>query len=664
VSFATYKVKLDNQDEVISLPGELVLPKSYNELGDDVWFFIDEKTSKNDVDDLMSYKWRTFDGVGEHLNRVAQEYIQTKYPKRNMKGLIFARASTLKGDLRELRLLLNAVKELKPEGLLRDITLQEWKLIAQKGIVKSDSSLYSRWSGATMVTELRLLEEYYRLGKISDGVGCILPSNVTSFFYRELFINEREYAEWLEGGSWARLPGSVAIALLADLLEDMVKMPVGFLLEYFEAQRSEMKAPPYKVFHREVFGKLIKKSLGQSVVERRKSDYAIDDYKHKAILDVFVRHNKALNDLIGVDIPSMAQLSNWCYEYKRKALLATTLLSGIRVSEVASIRCDGFSTQSNGNCYFLSAVEKTHDGMRVKRSISGLVKEMVENCYNMSYLTDRSHIPPFAGTHTFGCFDDKKTYVLMSESYMRNVMSKLYQEWLGKGRYVGDKVPDSLSPHNLRHCFVEVALRRFNSNEKKPISRSVLRLIQDHLKHSYDSNFTHRYTNGKYDEELWRIAEQEYIREIVTEMAEGSEDYTGPVARKIKRIIGDTHKITTLKQMDEVIEETLKHFERITVHEYGFCVPDKRELARGECKDPDTGELRTTEGACIKNCSKCVHRLTPESALETIERIAISHSTFIDASALKSITRASSEVVAQCKVILDEANYQKGDSNE
>jgi len=631
----------------INIPTENVSP--INLLDDDIWYVTDAIDGS-----VVEINWINL-SVRKEFIPFIKYFIRGLYKVSDENcGAIYCRPKSLKDSINIVNNFLNTTNNIAPEKFVSDLNIEQLKKIVLGIAIKEDGSLLSKSSTNRILQILTLSSELYKKGKSVDGVSCNLPMDLNRYFFRDFFEDEKQYKKWISGGSFDLISVQTAMIFLSDMLVILERPMNSFLIEYFKFQRSEKCIHPKYIFHykeRFLMPEILRrleddKLVTASVLRYRRISLNTNEISNLIELaKIFIKYGFTAKTL-----PTVTKLNDECYKTYGAALVVTTMLSGARISELSTIKISSFQVDEMGNNYFQSDIKKTHDGMPVKRSISGEAKKAIELCANLSYIDDKN-LSPFASTFRGGSFlnshSTSSKRKVIGESQLRAKIKNTYRVWLNtQPDIVKSYAPSKVIPHTLRHVFAAVALRRFDGRVSDQIRR--------HFVHTYSSRFTHAYTNEKLEEDFQVAAEKEYIQEIVSDIAHGNEDFYGPVALRIKKKISKTHKFGTLDEIAKEIEKISDEYETIVPHEFGFCVPNKKELAKAQCKDPETGEARIWEESNTKNCTKCVHRLTHISQAESLIRIAISHQEFINQSVLVATTRKSKDIVKQCEAALNE----------
>ena len=617
----------------VEFPSEL--DDSINKMNDSIWYVYSNNNTMGNMP--LKINWSM---MKDDQSLICKGFIRWKFSRGNFeKGKIYANEKTLKNSITYIRKFLDVKIEKFNNRLISELSLEDLKNIIKS--IKSGPHKYESF--------LRGFKEAYDEGYCFDGISVDLPSDLSRFIYRDDFKSEKKYKEWLKGGSWGNLPVSTAMLYLHDCMDIIDSENVNFLLEYFNIQKSINSVPLEYIFS------YTKEALIYRVNDFEINDLAISD-------DCKIGLIKLSNLLNKYGFNSENKLNKlFVRDESRKilnsAFIICLMLTGIRISELASIKVKDIADDGKGNFTFRSNIYKTHSGIAVIRSLSGVAYNAMKISIGLAY---RKHDNDSIFSHavTSGYFDsnhDESINAVRSETLGQKVPT-LYESWLAdKPENIKKFSPDTTSAHSMRHIFCAVALRRFDGR--------VSNKIKAHFFHAFKSRYIKSYVDKKYDQDYQYAAEREYINEIISDIALGDKDFYGPVAVQIKKRILEDHRFLSLDEFDDAVKSLSLEFENIVPHEFGYCVPRTYELAKAQCKDRETGEARIWEESSLKNCSNCVHRLTHKSQAESVARIAISHQNFIDGSPLTSIASRSKDIVKKCSAMLNEMNFSIGDFN-
>jgi len=617
---------------------------SLNKRDDSCWRVLDEVELVE-----VEINWDEF-SKENNSQLIAKDYIRAlfKVPHQD-NGIIFCRKGTMKYHLDHLKVFLNLSKKLFPDKILSKLILEDVLHIARTLMIKKDGTLYGRGKGEGLTTILTRLKSFYDCGKVVEGINFEIPIDLKKYLFRGLFSNEKEYQNWGNGGSWDKLPVHIAILFLSDMLEVINNSPTDFLIEYFKFQRSKESVNALDALgHKSRLAQIMR--FRETKNSEKKYHLRFNDErlikKLTNLSNIFIKAGYTSKTL-----PSKNDMRRMCKNIYDSSLVIVTILSGIRISEVASLKVSSFFNDGSGNNFFASNITKTHDGIKINRSISGEVLKVITLCMEISYI-DKSDKSPFVPAYTSGFSypnrgEQHTCKFNFNKQTLGNKIMVTYKNWLeSQSDEIQDIAPESISPHCLRHVFAAIALRRFDGD--------ICEKLRRHFGHSYGSGFIQAYIKDKQNEDIQIAIEKEYIREIVGKIARGNEEYYGPVASRIREYISKDYRFCNIDELDDAIEELASKFEHIVPHEYGICLPNNLEMAKAQCMDRKTGEAMIWENSSVKNCTHCVHRLTHKSQAESIIRIAISHQNFIDQSPFSSLTKLSKKIVKQCESVIKE----------
>ena len=600
-----------------------------NSMDDSVWYIFE--TGNSDGDKPFAVNWNL---MCDYDSRITKGLLRWKFAKgEKSSGKIYANEKTLKNTITYCKSFLDCRRELYTDTSIDELSIEELKKIIRRinpGPYKYESLL-------------RGLRVAYDEGYCTHGVSVDLPKDLSRYLYRDKFENEKLYKTWLKGGSWGNLPIATGMVYLSDCIEIIEGDHNIFLVEFFRIQKSINTVPLKYLFcnHRDalVYRDIYSEPDFICLSENCKSGLV-------ELSNLFLRYG--YTKVNRLNKKTLRRMAITTFD---AALITCLMLTGVRLSEIASIRKKDIKDDGKGNYSFISKIEKTHSGMPITRTMSGVAYEAMKMVVEISY-RDNVDDPVFLQTFTSGYYEDidKISTVTITKDSLGKRVSDLYSKWISiQSKGVKEYSPLNSSSPSLRHLFASVAIRRFDGR--------VFDNIRRHYGHAYKNRYTKSYVETKYDQDYQYAAEREYINEIIIDIASGEEEFYGPVAMQIKKRIDEDHRFLSLNEFYEAVGDLSEEFERIVPHEFGYCVPRTKEIAKAQCKDKDTGEAKIWEESSIKNCSKCVHRLTHRTQAENIVRIAISHQNFVDNSPVKAISDLSKKIVKQCDSILSEMSY-------
>lgn len=647
----TIFMTVDIDDERLKINRSLV-----NNIEDSIWYFEDEINQKKGTInwDLTKIPYRYLQS--------AKEFIYAEFNEGIPEGVIYCRPRALAQSLRLLRKIFSNLDKLETKPKLQSLDYKGIKSLAQKMIIKPDGSIYSRGTAEQFCAFILKSHNFYNEGKTNDGIIAELPVNLQADLFKKIAnSNGLDYEQWIKGGKLNTISAQTAIQFMSYIIKTLESDKTNFLRAFFRFQRSENAIDSKHLFPETIpsimHHLLIDRSKNSSAEEKEVALYHLNGFIYKRrmseIGDKLIKLATLFEEFGITRMLGPKEIHGWAYDRIKLCIAGITLLTGARISEIASLKPDAIKQNQSAGYTFTSKIHKTHRGHEYTRSVTGYVSELLDICLDLSYIDkNKTGISPFAKTITQSFAPPrygKNTLVPTgSKKTLAGNVSEAYNQWhktlsnVEKQKHSG-----TASPHSLRHAFAELALRRFDGqvNEK----------IRQHFMHTYGSSHTKRYVEEKIETDVQAKAEKSYIKDIVRTIYEDHEhEYYGPVVKTIVDKINSSYDIVPPAEAERIIEEISGEFSTLTPHEYGYCMVSKSALAQAQCIDKETGLVNTLEQSSVKNCTKCVHRLTHKFQKETLINIGISHQSFIDESPLPHITNASKTILKQIKAVLSE----------
>lgn len=512
----------------------------------------------------------------------------------------------------------------------------------------------SRGMIETLYLFLNRSREFKLKGLAVDGISFDFPKK---FLKRCLKNKLKEfdltYHEWVTGNPWESVPLPVAMSLLGDAISTIRDPKSKFLIDFFKYMRSEESISAKGVFKNGTYDTYRK--------NQNNRPHARFEAKAKELEKIVLTH---FPDSDG-DFPftSNADLVNHCIEVFDASVTTFLCLTGIRLSELASISADDYDLKTDGTWLFKSELIKTGFGIPETREMSGLAAEAADLLTNLSYIdkrdrSDGKRILLFSRYFYYTDYNKNKkfrsTFRTTSKEGLRDRLNRYYDKFLSNHTEFKE-LCDSVHPHRFRHTWAEFAIRRFDGN--------VLEAIRAHFRHSYGSRFTKHYVFDKLSEEVKEKIEKNYLTDILTSLAlenvealkdpSFKKDLIGKLAKYISQAMGA--EVLTIGEIDDFVEVMTDEFERIIAHEYGFCIVRTETVSQSKCLDRET-QTPKLQKACFELCSGCVHYLASKSSNEeSITRIAVSHQQMIEDHERIFGTNVRSDAIEISKRTLKEA---------
>ena len=479
-----------------------------------------------------------------------------------------------------------------------------------------------------LILALERSQDYKLKGLTTDGVTFTYPKH---FLEESIKDTLKEFGvtfhDWKSGNSWESIPLPVAMTLLAEAINTIRDPKTLFLIDFFAYMRSKDSLSHRALITR---GAYERNRLGRAARTTQ------ENYERVLQLKNIVLHHYP--DSEGkFPFNSQGELVEHCQNVFDQCIVIFLCLTGIRISELASISGDDYNLETDGSWTFKSDLIKTAFGTTETRELSGLSAEAANVLTSLSFIDKRDRldgmrIPLFSRYYYFLDYNKntnpRATFRTESAQALRGRLNRVYDKFLINHPEFKE-ICASIHPHRFRHTWAEFAIRRFDGN--------VLEGIRAHFRHAYGSRFIKHYVFEKLSEEVKDKIEQKYLQEILTKLAlENVEsisnpsfqhDLKGKLVGYISQAMGT--EVLSIEEVDDFVSEIMCDFERIVVHEYGICIVKKDTISQSKCLDVKT-QTPKLERACFDLCSGCLHLLCSQSSnKESITRIAVSHSKMI-----------------------------------
>ncbi len=588
------------------------------------WIIIDEVNLKE-----VTINW-PFTGIKKHREIFAKEFIRAVCGKGNVaEGVLYSREKTIKNHIALIKSLLNTVDNIFGiEKRLDQLELVDVRRILIFLVKKPDGGL---WSSGTIKNHLGVLSKsakFHDEGLITDGISCQLPRLKSQLALIKPYIEATgiEYHEWEKEGTWHNLSMDIALLVVEHHISIVEAPLANFLADYFNFQRSEYRVDPDKFIRPGRFTT----EFSQTCKKAKLLDSACNENKSnlQRLADIFVKHGLINADGSPSDEFKPKTLYRPIQKIKASALFVFTALSGIRISEVASVRYSNFE-RKHGVIYFTSNLEKTNRGIPISRSISKNAFQIIEIAAFLSYLPLDSDVSPFAFTYGRSSFTDqtiKSRYRVPKEDLAKRITSA-YKDWVTLNRDQFPECPKTSSPHSLRHIFAAISLKVFSGDVRNHIRR--------HFGHSPGSNFTKNYIEGKLDDVIVSSTESDFFKKFVESIGADDPEFFAAIAKRIRERISDNHVFQSPSELSDYLALEAIETCQIIGHEFGYSIPwDKKDL----------------------QITMDTHHLTKRSEPEEIVRIGISHQHLLDECSNDEIREASESIIAMCEQMLSELN--------
>ncbi|WP_417529007.1 site-specific integrase [Marinomonas shanghaiensis] len=466
-------------------------------------------------------------------------------------------------------------------------------------------------------------------GHIQDGLSFHFSEKQVKMIVRPILKSYQiTYDDWKKGESYSSVPLPVAMLLLNDAIEVIRDTNTAFLMEYYQLQRSDLYYSVNSIFHQGIFQKFCD---GFMQFEGQGSWPALQAKpKMEALLSLIHKYYGTSYNTFPM---TNFEISTWCEKVYQAALVILLMLTGARISELASMKAGDLTYHLDGVWEFKSEIIKTNHGLSTIRGVHGLAAEAVQALEGLSYI-DKLNQNEGVDIYLFGKFFTrgvkKKSFSFnswvqkASLGTLSSMLKNFYAEFLEKHLVIKTIWPD-VHPHQFRHTFAEFALRRFDGNVHEAIRR--------HFRHSRGSFMTNIYLSNKVDE-AFVFAQEIMIQEISEQMINDARDLlnekiTEPrfhgAAMKAAIDLLDAKVISSEEELESVIDEFAEGFEKIVPHEYGYCMPRTKTISQSQCFDK-VSKVAKLEEAGFSTCSSCVHSVQEINSHEaSIVQIGLTH---------------------------------------
>lgn len=493
---------------------------------------------------------------------------------------------------------------------------------------------------STMADYSKLIHRFkkdYDSGKSTDGIRISLPEKFLEYCFKDIILSKGfTFEEWRKGGSFQTIPASVAMLLLARCVE-INRSPKTQLAEIYCKYLREIDFNQYHFWYRPKINsdgmlKGIDWLLGsRNVLNKKINDSALRFYDEvsQSIFD-------------GIRFNTKHELSNYLrliYEYNTTCFI---LLTGYRLIEIRHICGGDIKFIGDDGIEFPTTPRKTKHFPTV-REISSLTADIIRLLLSCSYKDKIANNLPlfnieFRNGKLGGAFD------ATPDNTMRHRLVNCWNDFVANVKLQDEVAELGLSPHALRHAWVDVALR---CNVPEKGMNIVTEEIRHHLRHQFGSNWTRRYMDGKFTKEHMRELEESYFSDLCNRLiGDESIDFYGPIVKRIRKSLVETNFIASSEVMDieDKLAELSSDLVSMNTHPWGLCILMKDTETQAKCYDKNTGLPETEERSSFENCSNCIHRLSHKSNLEYIQRYVISHKEFLAGYPLKAkVLREASE---------------------
>lgn len=568
-------------------------------------------------------------GVSPERSITIKELLRSYLGKPNVaSGPLYGRTKSVKNLIaRYKHAALITDKLFGPEQRFEQLKLQDITEIIIEFACKPGGDFWKTRTVGNFAYIFAMLEESRRKGWTTDGISIQLPSirHLVELLRPTIEDAGVPFDEWLEAGSWHKLTIDSALYVLNKQIEVIEDPIIAFLIEYYDFQRSSEKVPPNSIYRPGTFYESfisIARDIQESS-EKYQNLKGSNDYK---LASIFVRHGFINTD--GSVNERFAPKMFWLTPkyVKNAALFITTAMTGIRVSELATIRYPMF--ELSGTVRFMSRLIKTDRGTPRNRSISKHAYAAIDAAAKLSYLPiARNDVSPFSNSHFQVFFDGSpescKFSLQPSKESLGVRLTKIYEDTIKNNIEEAKSFPSSASPHALRHIFAAVAVRCFSDDVREFVRR--------HFGHADGSQFTKHYVENKLDDAIVSATESEFFKTFISEIGGDDGPFFEAVAKRIRERVSCGHIFKTPSELADVFTKEAIDACDLVGHEFGYSMP--HDLSADDID---------------------IHHLSERSKAEDITRIGITHQHLVEGVDSGVVQEASETVLTMCERMLDE----------
>jgi hypothetical protein len=603
--------------------------KIINSINCDIWTLIDDTNLK-----AIGINWKNI-GVSPERENVLKEFIRgMAEASESASGPLYGREKTIKNRVFQYKIILNSVDKIYGTDFRLDqLTTEHVRTILSDIITKEDGSLFSYGTAQNYSLLFKQSNDLYDKGHITDGFDCDLPKSSSVLLMIKSYVESKGilFHEWAIRGTWHNLSIDVALIALNEQIKILESPIVDFLLDYYEFQRSEYRVHPDEVYTS--YWKIL--NICKEVDRSNKSGITKVKSNIERLADIFIKHGFLTKENTVSKGFYTGMFKYHSSKIKHSAVYVFLALSGIRVSELSSIRYRNFK-KINNTWFFDSKNYKTNKGFVITRPTSIHAYNAIRIASLLSFHPPNLDVSPSSTKTTYRkyfdfCGDIKKLDV--SKETIGKSVTGAYEQAMDEIRDIIPNCPTTTSPHALRHIFSSIALRTFSGDVRDHIRR--------HFGHGIDSSFTRSYVENKLNDAIVSATETEFFVEFVSMIGGTDTDFYAAIAKRIREKVRDEHIFTTLDELSTIFSaETINACEVIG-HEFGYSIPWNSD-------DIDTTSLD-------------VHHLSNSSSVEDAMRIGISHQHFMDTTEDPLIKKSSSSIINMCEALIKDLNVDMSD---
>lgn len=608
---------------------------------DDQWLVVDPTNPDNST--TFSLK-KLFEGMSIEYE-ITMKLIILAQLKTN-ENKIYSKVGSLKTLATQISICTRILKAMGFDSL-KDINAKNVNDFFNQLIKKIDGDLYAMCT--IRVAVMKFLTESSRANNnYPDGPTVQITWDGFLDSVKPMVTKVMTWAEWQAGGTFGGFPIEYALVILDESLKiindkESTKIAKAHLygMKNAQVQDSSIKMKDFfQIFNGLYLRKCGYDKTGFFIENNRKNASNLKIYQSdslakkqwktftiaKCIYDKYLElggRSEVFKNFL-----TIVKLNKLIQNILHACTANIQILSGIRKSELDSLKRSSFKKVLNGDLFFTSSIKKTNHSIDTVRMISNVAWDAVELAKSLhvsgNYPNNNSSLDrllkinvPYRKTlisgNTWGG-DNKK-----NETGLTNWMNAILVK-----RVAGIDLNSfsNATSHRFRHTWVEIALRRFDGN--------VPEAIRQYFRHSHGSKNTMAYVNGKVKQELPQL-ERDYIREIIGRAASGKEEFYGPIGTYLLQRVKELDVLT-----DENIEELANEFDVLEPHEYGYCMIRKEQKTQAKCYDKKTNSPNYN-AARFKHCGACVGNLRMASHKDSILRIGMREQEVIESRKSKGL---------------------------
>ena len=624
------------------------LPEAYernvlkNQVDDSVWYV------ENDSDEsFYVVKWDNYDIADKWTVYVKHLFLHYCGGYVDAYGNIVNNTSSLKTFLGDAKRFFNELNNHFENQYLSELTIANLSVLLRALAIKEDGEPKSRITVGGFQKIISNMQEYYSKGKLSDGFLFDLPHHFADYFYKDFIEGFGiDYAVWYKGGSYGGIPVALAMFILAYALDVIRSDKTKIVLKYFEYLRDGLLTDNVIFGRKDIKGKFKLPLFNIANYPSGKYCYVAQEF----VDDINASVSEEYENWFFEDKWTLNKYVGKVYDL---GAIAVCILTGYRISELRHVLPSHLDKHKDtGNWTIKSKIIKTNKGIGTVRSFSDEGAEII-NILIKLYTEDKFAIdmPVFQRTIR----NTTKVDNAVPYNTMLHCFKDGYEYFLkDQGQHHQDVV-ESLSPHNFRHTWVDMALRCFLPEKDHSILSEEIR---HHLRHRYGSTWTRKYMDGKFTPVYMRELEEQYLKDLIERVVgEESDDFMGPTAIRIKNRVKEKIEFIGMDEaIDETVHELCEELIHLEGHPWGLCVLMDDTQTQAKCFDCKSKTPKYEEGSGFETCIGCIHRLSHKSQKEDIIQFVLAHEDFLNNYPINSslLIPVSQEAVRVGRLIVEE----------